>query len=187
MKTILLTCQLCGKSFERKLSEHTKNIKNNITKTFCGLSCSTKNRNDSMTNEYWQNQYKKQKKSFDIKRHSGNRLDEYSPFRFFLNSGRASIKKHKHETDVDLEYLKNLWEEQKGICPYTKIKMILPRTTKESNLKSLKKASLDRIDSSKGYIKGNVEFVCMVINLAKNNYTKKEMEEFITEIKNSSI
>lgn len=183
MKTITQTCDCCKEEFEQPVKEFNRKNKKGITKNFCSLSCFAHVRNTSMSQEYWQNQYKKQKKSFDIKHHSGNRLDEYSPFRFFLNSGRASIKKHKHETDIDLEYLKNLWEEQKGICPYTKIKMILPRTTKESNLKSLKKASLDRIDSSKGYIKGNVEFVCMVINLAKNNYTKKEMEEFITEIK----
>lgn len=47
---------------------------------------------------------------------------------------------------------------------------------------SLKRASLDRIDSSKGYIKGNVEFVCYAINLAKNSFTRDEMKEFLKEV-----
>lgn len=43
------------------------------------------------------------------------------------------------------------------------------------------KASLDRIDSSKGYIEGNVEFVCSAINLAKNNFSKEAMVSFLQE------
>jgi hypothetical protein len=49
-------------------------------------------------------------------------------------------------------------------------------------LHSLTRASLDRIDSSKGYIKGNVEFVCLAINFAKNDFKKEEMKSFIKEI-----
>jgi hypothetical protein len=43
--------------------------------------------------------------------------------------------------------------------------------------------SLDRIDSSKGYIEGNVEFVCVSINYAKNGFSKQQMIDFIKEIK----
>lgn len=187
MKTITLTCQNCNKFFERKLCEHNKNLNRGMTKTFCSLSCFARVRNASMSKEYWQKQYKKQKHTFDIKSQAGNRRDEYSPFKHFLNSGRASIIKHKNEINIDIQYLKECWEKQNGTCPYTNLKMILPKNTKECNFKSLKKASLDRIDSSKGYIKGNVEFVCMAINLAKKNHSKKEMEGFLFEIKNPSI
>ena len=47
----------------------------------------------------------------------------------------------------------------------------------------VKTASLDRIDSSKDYLVGNVEIVCMAVNLAKNNFNKKDMIDFIKEIK----
>ena len=61
--------------------------------------------------------------------------------------------------------------------------MILPKTTAPHHqLKSLKKASLDRIDSSKGYFKNNIEFVCMAINFTKRDRTKEEMKSFIKEI-----
>lgn len=187
MKTITLNCIHCQHKFERKLSEHNKNVKNGMFKTFCSLSCFAYNRNASMTDDYWKEQYEKQKKSFDIKSQCGNRQDEYSPFKTFLNSGRASIKKHKSTMNIDLQYLKEQWEKQNGICPYTGIKMILPKNSAQYSIHSLKKASLDRIDCSLGYIKGNVEFVCMGINLAKVNHSKKETEEFIKEIKNSSV
>jgi hypothetical protein len=45
------------------------------------------------------------------------------------------------------------------------------------------KASLDRIDSTKGYIKGNVEFVCLAINYAKNKFSKEDTLTFLNEIK----
>lgn len=87
----------------------------------------------------------------------------------------------KHHSELDVKYLKQLWENQKGICSYTGIKMLLPETSAHV-VRSPKKASLDRIDSSKEYVRGNVEFVCQAINLAKNAFTREEMKAFISEI-----
>jgi len=85
--------------------------------------------------------------------------------------------------NIDANYLKELWNKQHGICPYTGIPMLLPRNTKhDPSLRSLKKASLDRIDSAKGYVKGNVEFVCMFVNLAKNSFPRQEVKEFLRMI-----
>jgi len=35
-------------------------------------------------------------------------------------------------------------------------------------------ASLDRIDSSKGYIEGNVQWVHKMVNMSKQQYTQEE-------------
>ena len=92
---------------------------------------------------------------------SGNRKDEYFSFKYFITKCKEKKKYNNVDFDIDLPYLKSLWEKQNGICPYTGFKMDLPETTlSHSSFKSLKKSSLDRIDSSKGYVKGNVEFVC---------------------------
>ena len=131
------------------------------------------------TKIYWKKQYKKHPNFRGY-----TRQDEYSPFRTFISKGRGSIK--KKGCTIDVKYLKTIWEFQNGICPYTGIKMILPKNTLEYNsTKSLKKASLDRIDSSKGYVEGNLEFVCCGINFAKNNFTKKDMTSFLDEIMSS--
>ena len=52
---------------------------------------------------------------------SSNRKDKYSLFRYTFNS----IKRRFKEVNIDLEYLKLIWEQQNGICPYTKIKLYL--------------------------------------------------------------
>lgn len=39
-------------------------------------------------------------------------------------------------------------------------------------------ASLDRIDNSKGYIEGNVRFVALMANLARQSFTDEQMIAF---------
>lgn len=177
MKKTNVTCASCQCEFLKLNKEINRCKKRGITSHFCSRSCVAKYRNKNMTSEYWKDQYQKYPR---FKNFEGNRQDEYSPFKTFISKGRASIK--EKGCSLTTEYLKQQWEKQKGICPYTNIKMILPRNTLAYNkTKSLMKASLDRIDSSKGYIEGNVEFVCSAINLAKNNFSKEAMVSFLRE------
>lgn len=173
MKTIKVKCAECKNEFEKSISEYKRSEKLG-KRHFCCISCCISTRNRELSPEY-------RKKCYDISKHAGNRQDDYSPFRIYLNKGRSSMKSHKCE--IDINYLKEIWDKQKGICPYTGIKMILPKTTKEYSIRSLKKASLDRIDSSKEYVNGNVEFVCYAINMAKNSFSREEMKEFLLDMK----
>ena len=112
------------------------------------------------------------------------RLDQYSPFKYSLNKARSRSKSRNETTDLTLEYLKEIWENQKGLCSYTNIKMEMPRSSQDEDIKkSPTKLSLDRIDPSIGYIKGNVEFVCYCVNVMKNDFTKNQMVDFINQIK----
>lgn len=79
---------------------------------------------------------------------------------------------------LNLEFLKSLWEKQNGICPYTGLKMVLSGQEKHTPYS----ASLDRIDSSKGYIKGNVEFVCLFVNYGKNGFRQEQVKQFIADV-----
>lgn len=64
--------------------------------------------------------------------------------------------------------------------------MEISRTSADEDIKKTPtKASLDRIDPNKGYIIGNVEFVCYCINVMKNDFTKEQMIDFINNIKNT--
>lgn len=177
MNTIKIICNECNVEFEKSLAEYTRSEKLN-RQHFCSRACSTTHRNKNVSPEIYR------KKCYKIKNHADNRRDEYSPFRAYLGKYRFSNIRHKNELDV--EYLKLLWETQNGVCPYTGLKMLLPQTSAD-RISSPKKASLDRIDSSKGYVKGNVEFVCMAINLAKNKFTKQDTISFISEIKSTGI
>jgi len=66
-------------------------------------------------------------------------------------------------TDHDLL---DLWEKQNGQCAYTKLPLLA--TANQFNT-----VSLDRVDSSKGYVVGNVQLVCAAINKMKQEYTEE--------------
>lgn len=67
------------------------------------------------------------------------------------------------EFDVSIEYLWELFLFQNRKCAYTGETLIFGRSKNDSS----KTASLDRIDSSKGYIKGNLVWCHKKINVLK--------------------
>ena len=76
---------------------------------------------------------------------------------------RNKAKSRGLKWEVDIEYIKKLLKMQKGKCFYTKKEL-----SYEPHSEYL--ISLDRIDSSKGYTKGNVRLVCWDANNMKSNY-----------------
>ena len=44
--------------------------------------------------------------------------------------------------------------------------------------------SIDRIDSNLGYVKGNIQLVCYVVNIMKNNFSMNEFIAFCEKILN---
>jgi hypothetical protein len=78
--------------------------------------------------------------------------------------------------DVTLDDLKNQWDTQGGICPFTGIQLMLSNYSK-INTDPIKSASLDRIDNSKGYIKGNIRWVSRAINFMKNSMSDDKVFE----------
>lgn len=85
---------------------------------------------------------------------------------------RNKVKKgHSDATliiEIDYDFLIDLYYKQGGKCALTK----LPMTHKRRDLYSI---SIDRIDSSLGYIPGNVQLVCKFINLGKSRHSNPEV------------
>ncbi len=119
---------------------------------------------------------------FDVSTTCDNRRDMYTGFREFI---RRSKQKQKGEVTVTVEYLKDVWDKQQGICPYAKIELRLPTYKKKGNSR-IYTASLDRIDSSKGYVPGNVQFISMALNYMKSDMTHEEVMQLINIIKQSN-
>jgi len=155
---ITINCSGCGKSFERIEYEFERKSAQGQTKFFCTESCA--------------------KKSIGLAR-----INEFSPFKIIFAASKSGAKKKKLEFNLTLIELKKKWDEQKGICPYSKKKMVLPTSaSKKTVIPSLKSASLDRIDSSKGYTLDNIEFVTRFVNLGKNTYPGEDVHSFLKEM-----
>lgn len=177
---IKLTCDNCGKEFERNVSEFKRN-KREGTRIYCSRSCSSK-----VTNRELRAKGKL------------NHIDDLSAFRFHLNSIFARIKmqiKNRpnspvKEFSVTLQDLKDQWDLQGGLCPYTGWALESPpsTTTNKRLAKSPKRASVDRIDSKKGYIKGNIQFVSLISQYAKNMWDEIELYNFCEAVvKNKNL
>ena len=79
-------------------------------------------------------------------------------------------KKFKRENDISLSFLKELWKKQNGTCTLTGLHM--EHSINKGKL--FNNVSIDRIDSSKGYIKENVQLVCSVVNRMKSDLSSEE-------------
>lgn len=66
-------------------------------------------------------------------------------------------------------------------CPYLKIPLVVTRPRGSSRRDVI---SLDRIDTSKGYIKGNIEVISHLANTMKNDATPALLINFAQEILN---
>ncbi len=78
--------------------------------------------------------------------------------------------------EVTPEYLWELYETQKGKCAVSGVDIVLVNKIKNNNVDwSIVTASLDRIDSSKGYQPGNVWWVHKRINRLKNDFSMNEL------------
>jgi DNA-directed RNA polymerase subunit RPC12/RpoP len=172
MEMVSLFCSKCGKSFDRPAKEHRRSVSLGRL-PYCSISCHAIVRNGVHSKGNLNNLKPK------------NKEDEYSPFRFILNQVKAKAKQRKKEFDLTLNDLIEQWERQAGKCPYTGYKLLFPsqNTAYKKRASNPYFASLDRIDSNLGYKKDNIEFVCMVVNFAKNKFEKKDIKEFFTELR----
>ena len=78
---------------------------------------------------------------------------------------------------ITIAILQNLWDSQNGVCKLSG----LPFTTKLGDLRS---ATVDRIDSSRGYAPDNTQLVCKFLNLGKGNRPDLEVIEWVDEVRN---
>ena len=168
-KTITTTCKTCGCSFEKIKSEFDRGERNGRNH-YCSRKCCGKD-NISRNLKKWVG------KGDASRLKSNNRRDEFTGFRDFLRRARNRDKLG----DLTLENLKEQWEKQKGICPYSGIELKLPKISK-TKINVFELASLDRINTTKLYEKNNVMFVSTPINYMKNTMTEDETIAFCKKI-----
>jgi hypothetical protein len=111
------------------------------------------------------------KNSTHIKKRVSKYSESYLPkqHRDVISRLKNLCTKAKNRTKefnlIDLDLL-DLWDKQDGRCAYTKLPLLA--TANQFNT-----VSLDRVDSSKGYVVGNIQLVCSAINKMKQEYTEE--------------
>lgn len=171
-KLITIKCDHCGIEFEKPVSEYERNIKLGRS-NYCSRSCAGKSCNKNFKQH---GNLTALNTAHAIRKHNLLNHPEYL-FKYYMHN----IKRRYKEIAIDLFDLKEQWEKQQGICPYSGIKLILATHTKGHN-NPIYRASLDRIDSSKGYIKGNIQFVSTCLNYMKTTLSDKETIDLCKQI-----
>lgn len=154
-------CRICGETDNSKFEYGCA--------TMCYKCRKEKSKNNSI------NRYKKM--STTEKTLYKERQVEWQNSNFIHNKllqSRSRAIKHNWDFNLTDEILEDMFIKQNGRCYISNIPLLL----QSNNWNSL---SIDRIDSTEGYIINNVILVIQFINTAKNIYT---MNEFVHYLKN---
>ena len=114
----------------------------------------------------------------------GGNLELYrrdSTIKQMINRLRHRAKKRKMEWNLDVEFLTRLFEKQKGICALSGLELVMAGSVSRHR-KGETTASIDRIDSSKGYTKGNIQWLHKRVNNMKNDLLDSEFIELCRKI-----
>lgn len=170
------TYKLIGKTFGYltivKICKTEKSTKDNKYRAICKCSCGKDNidvhlqslKNGGTTScGCRRDQYRKT---------TGKNSARYTGFEelngTYWNVIKKGAIKRGYLIEIDIEYAWNLYIGQNKKCALSGIPIEFAIRNKSSEAT----ASLDRIDSKKGYIKGNVQWVHKHINLMKNVYNQ---------------
>lgn len=168
-----IICALCGNESEKPAAEIKKQQKRGRSEFYCSRKCAGKTKKNlkhlsKFKNNFLNTKYIRQK-------------DKYAGFRWYMKVIKKSSKKRNQPYDVDIKYLEMLWKQQDGICPFTKQKLVFKKYS-DDNISVPYSASIDRINNSKGYIKGNIRFVALMFNYARNRFSDDQVLHFCKQV-----
>lgn len=102
----------------------------------------------------------------------------------YLNRIHDGAKKRQLDFNITLEYISDLAKDQNFSCALTGMPLVFSKGYKEDCLQT---ASLDRIDSTKGYVEGNVQWVLKSVNFMKQNLSEKEFISLCEKVVNFKV
>lgn len=173
--------------YEKTLMYRDDFLPENYNQTFtcwdCGL---TKNRrNFPYRTQYSYNKEKRCKKcncEYAQKRRNNRTQEQFTHAMIESCKTKANNRCNSGRTgcgdfDIDTQFIIDLGENQNNMCVYS-------GRVLDWKINSENKASIDRINSDKGYTKDNVQVVCQLVNQAKSDMTHDDFLTFIIELYN---
>lgn len=103
---------------------------------------------------------------------------KHSNYKNYISTLLNHSSKRGKEYNIDIQYLLDIYENQKGLCNISGVKMTNDYGSKSTNI------SIDRINSDLGYVKGNIQLVCYIVNIMKNKFSINDFLMFCEKIIN---
>lgn len=97
-----------------------------------------------------------------------------------IYGSKSSARSRKLEHNITAEHLKYLWHIQEGKCYWLGIP--LGDSTVLSN-RHPSKPSLDRLDPTRGYVKGNVVISSSFANMGRSECSEEDFRDFLYDTK----
>ena len=140
--------------------------------------------------QYMENKKHQEKISFSCGCQNGlNRIGPKNPkWKGYKNMPQSILtkilsRKDKKEITIDLKYIYELYEKQNHMCALSGIPIYINESQGiKRKIGQDTTASLDRIDSSKGYIPGNVQWVHKDINYMKMDLSQEKFINYCKSI-----
>lgn len=95
----------------------------------------------------------------------------------------TNAKRRNHKVNITRDYAYSLFLKQNKKCAISGLDIKFAENNQDYNKRN-QTASLDRIDSSKGYIKENIQWVHKDINIMKNEYSMDKLLNYCKLIYN---
>lgn len=172
MSKTSITCNNCGITFEKRTADYNKERrKNPECNFFCTQSCHSKVNVGHLKGLCsFADRPELLRKALAAAAKANTRYNGRD--KVFATIIRK-CKQRKKEFDLTIEFLGELWDRQGGECALSNIPLDLDSTS------FVTMPSIDRIDSKKGYVVGNVQFVSCSINLAKSSMGDDRVHELL--------
>lgn len=133
----------------------------------CDLVYQSKRRNQNKEKmlEYSRNYQTKKRKQFDYR------------LQMLLNASRQRSKKKSRENNLTIQDIKDAFPKD-GLCPIFGTKLVFGDAGFRED-----SPSIDRIDSTKGYTKDNIQIISWKANRIKKNASIEELELILSYMK----
>ncbi len=176
MKLIEMQCESCNKTMFKSLGEvNRQRRKKQNPRFFCSRACSGKGNHAHLLGKNpVQSGSALQKKMLNAAKIKNTKYKD--GITKYMADIMRRVRKRDPDNDLDLDFLKQLWINSENRCAISNIPILLDAED------HIQRASLDRKDSSKGYLKNNVQFVSCSINFAKSNMGDDRIKHLLSLI-----
>lgn len=121
-------------------------------------------------------------------RKSGSKNNNWKGYEEISSVYFNSIKRHAETRglvfEISIKYIWNLFIKQKRLCYLSGIPLNILNESKRKNSRT---ASLDRINSSFGYVEGNVQWIHKDINIMKRDFNEDYFVDLCDKISKNKL